>query len=90
MHSLWLQSGLTQQHLSDLEHGMRNPTLVTIYELSLVLKLSHTELIAPRDGIAGRSKHDAKRPFPPLCQQPVRLKDRDHPRQADCLACQDA
>lgn len=38
-------SGLTQQYLSDLERGKRNPTIVTIYELSLALKVSHVELV---------------------------------------------
>lgn len=40
-------SGLSQQYLSDLERGKRNPTIVTIYELSLALRVSHVDLIAP-------------------------------------------
>lgn len=40
-------SGLTQQYLSDLERGKRNPTIVTIYELALALKVPHIELVRP-------------------------------------------
>lgn len=41
------RSGLTQQYLSDLERGKRNPTIVTIYELALALEVSHMELVTP-------------------------------------------
>lgn len=40
-------SGLTQQYLSDLERGKRNPTIVTIYELSLALGVPHVDLVKP-------------------------------------------
>jgi len=39
-------SGLTQQYISDLERGLRNPTVVTLYELAVALKVSPVELIA--------------------------------------------
>lgn len=39
--------GLSQQYLSDLERGKRNPTIVTIYEIALALEVSHVELVAP-------------------------------------------
>ena len=42
------RSGLTQQYLSDLERGKRNPTIVTIYELSLALGVPHIELVRPQ------------------------------------------
>lgn len=41
------RSGLSQQYLSGLERGRRNPTIVTIYELAQALKVSHLELLAP-------------------------------------------
>lgn len=41
------RSGLTQQYLSDLERGKRNPTIVTIYEIAQALESSHLELVTP-------------------------------------------
>lgn len=40
-------SGLSQQYLSGLERGQRNPTVVTLYELALALGVSHIELVQP-------------------------------------------
>jgi transcriptional regulator with XRE-family HTH domain len=39
------RSGLSQQYLSDLERGKRNPTIVTIYELAQAFGASHLELV---------------------------------------------
>ncbi|MEM6826365.1 MAG: helix-turn-helix transcriptional regulator [Pseudomonadota bacterium] len=39
--------GLSQQYLSDLERGKRNPTIVTLYEIAQALKVSHVDLISP-------------------------------------------
>lgn len=41
-------SGFSQQYLSDLERGRRNPTVVTLYELALALGTSPVELIKSR------------------------------------------
>lgn len=41
------RSGLSQQYLSGLERGRRNPTIVTLYEIAQALEVSHTELVAP-------------------------------------------
>jgi transcriptional regulator with XRE-family HTH domain len=41
------RSGLSQQYLSGLERGRRNPTIVTIYELANALGVSHLELLQP-------------------------------------------
>lgn len=38
--------GLSQQYLSGLERGLRNPTIVTVYELALALGVSHLDLLA--------------------------------------------
>ncbi len=40
-------SGFSQQYLSDLERGRRNPTVVTLYELARALGVSHLELVRP-------------------------------------------
>ena len=41
------RSGFSQQYLSDLERGRRNPTVITLYELSQALGVSHVELVRP-------------------------------------------
>lgn len=41
------RSGFSQQYLSSLERGRRNPTVITLYELALALGTSHVELIEP-------------------------------------------
>ena len=38
-------SGFTQQYLSGLERGHRNPTIVTVYEIAKALEVSHLELL---------------------------------------------
>ena len=43
------RSGFSQQYISDLERGLRNPTVVTLYELAQALDVSHVELVAPDD-----------------------------------------
>lgn len=43
------RSGLSQQYLSDLERGRRNPTVITLYELALALGVSHVALVEPTD-----------------------------------------
>jgi transcriptional regulator with XRE-family HTH domain len=40
-------SGFSQQYLSSLENGRRNPTVVTIYELASALGVSHMDLVRP-------------------------------------------
>ena len=39
-------SGLSQQYISGLESGLRNPTIVTLYELACALGVSHLDLLA--------------------------------------------
>jgi transcriptional regulator with XRE-family HTH domain len=43
-------SGFSQQYLSGLENGFRNPSLVTIYELARALGVSHVDLVMPEKG----------------------------------------
>lgn len=44
------RSGFSQQYLSSLERGRRNPTVITLYELAQALGVSHTLLVAPDHG----------------------------------------
>ncbi|GIK48227.1 MAG: putative HTH-type transcriptional regulator y4dJ [Alphaproteobacteria bacterium] len=41
------RSGFSQQYLSGLERGKRNPTVITLYELAEALGVSHVELVKP-------------------------------------------
>ncbi len=43
------RSGFSQQYLSGIERGKRNPTVITIYELAQALGVSHMELMRPDD-----------------------------------------
>ncbi|CAN7742081.1 helix-turn-helix transcriptional regulator [Mesorhizobium amorphae] len=40
-------SGFSQQYISGLEKGKRNPTIVTLYELAQALRVSHIDLVRP-------------------------------------------
>jgi transcriptional regulator with XRE-family HTH domain len=42
-------SGFSQQYISGLEQGRRNPTVVTVYELAMALGVSHMELLRPTE-----------------------------------------
>ncbi|WP_343794332.1 helix-turn-helix transcriptional regulator [Brevundimonas kwangchunensis] len=41
------RSGFSQQYLSGLERGQRNPTVVTLFELSQALNVTPVDLIRP-------------------------------------------
>lgn len=41
------RSGFSQQYLSGLERGKRNPTVVTLFELAQALGVSHVDLVLP-------------------------------------------
>lgn len=43
------RSGFSQQYLSGLEQGRRNPTIITLYELSQALGVSHMDLVEPNE-----------------------------------------
>ena len=43
-------SGFTQQYVSGLERGRRNPTVVTLFHLANALGVSHVDLVRPDDG----------------------------------------
>lgn len=42
-------SGFTQQYVSDLERGRRNPTVVTLFHLASALGVTPAELVAETD-----------------------------------------
>ena len=42
-------SGFTQQYVSDLERGRRNPTVVTLFHLASPLGITPAELVADID-----------------------------------------
>jgi len=41
------RSGFSQQYLSGLERGKRNPTIVSLYELAQSLGVDHMDLVRP-------------------------------------------
>lgn len=41
------RSGFSQQYLSGLERGQRNPTIITVYELAQALDVDYLELLSP-------------------------------------------
>lgn len=45
------RSGFSQQYLSSLERGRRNPTVITLYELAQALEASHVALVMLDDEI---------------------------------------
>ena len=40
-------SGFSQQYISGLEAGRRNPTVVTVYEIAVALGVTHLDLLRP-------------------------------------------
>jgi transcriptional regulator with XRE-family HTH domain len=40
-------SGFTQQYVSDLERGKRNPTVATLFQLASALGVDHVDLVTP-------------------------------------------
>ena len=43
------RSGFTQQYISGLERGKRNPTIVNVYWFAQALGADHVALVAPDD-----------------------------------------
>ena len=54
-------SGFTQQYISGLERGRRNPTIVTLYELASALGVSHVDLVVPDDDARSERSKSSKR-----------------------------
>ena len=51
----------TQQYISDLERGRRNPTMVTLFELASTLGISHVDLVVPDDETRSERTKSGKR-----------------------------
>ena len=43
------RSGFSQQYLSGLERGQRNPTIVSLFQIAQALGVSHVDLLRPDD-----------------------------------------
>jgi len=43
------RSGFSQQYISGLEQGGRNPTVVSLYELAQALGVTHIQLVTPEE-----------------------------------------
>ena len=41
------RSGFSQQYLSSLERGRRNPTVITVYELAQSMGVDYLDLLRP-------------------------------------------
>lgn len=41
------RSGYAQQYISNVERGLENPTVITVYELAQALGVVHVELVLP-------------------------------------------
>ena len=54
-------SGFTQQYISDLERGRRNPTVVTLFHLASTLGVGPVDLISPDEEVAGERAKPQKR-----------------------------
>src|ERR1700733_7616843 len=54
-------SGFTQQYISGLERGRRNPTIVTLFELASALGISHVDLVVPDDEARSERSKSSKR-----------------------------
>jgi transcriptional regulator with XRE-family HTH domain len=54
------RSGFSQQYLSGLERGRRNPTIVTLFELAQALGVSHVDLVSPDAGIEDDRRTSAR------------------------------
>lgn len=50
------RSGFSQQYISGLEKGQRNPTVITLYELAVTLGVSHLDLLRPSKSNQKRRK----------------------------------
>ncbi|MFZ0209213.1 MAG: helix-turn-helix transcriptional regulator [Roseiarcus sp.] len=54
-------SGFTQQYVSGLERGRRNPTVVTLFHLATALGVSHVDLVLPDNDARNEQSKASKR-----------------------------
>ena len=53
--------GLSQQYLSGLERGLRNPTVVTLFEIAQALGVTPLDLIRPDEADPSLEALDSRR-----------------------------
>ena len=58
------RSGFSQQYISGLENGQRNPTIVSLYELALSLGVTQVDLVLPSPETAPKRRHRGPRKKP--------------------------
>ncbi|OUI80716.1 transcriptional regulator [Gluconobacter sp. DsW_056] len=58
------RSGFSQQYLSGLERGHRNPTVVTLYELAQALETTPVEFLQPDLTVPTGMEHGNDSSFP--------------------------
>lgn len=51
------RSGISQQYISGLERGCRNPTVLSLFELASALGVPHWELMMPDAEFDGGGTH---------------------------------
>jgi len=56
-----VKSGFSQQYISGLEKGQRNPTIISLYELAKTLGVSHVELVTGTEAGRRRREEGARR-----------------------------
>ena len=47
-----VRSGFSQQYISGLEQGRRNPTIVSLYELAISIGVTHLDLVTVHNSAA--------------------------------------
>lgn len=50
------RSGFSQQYLSGLERGRRNPTVVSLFEIAQALDVNYLDLLVPSVDVRGQSR----------------------------------
>ncbi len=55
------QSGFTQQYVSGLERGQRNPTVISLFLLASALGVTPVELVTPDDKALSEMAKDSRR-----------------------------
>ncbi len=79
-------SGFTQQYLSGLERGRRNPTIVSLYEIAVALGTDHAALVVPDEEALKeeerRLKACANPAYPSRVKEPARAATKSTPPRA--------
>ena len=84
------RSGFSQQYISDLERGLRNPTVVTLDELAQALDVNHVELVTPDDQVCPLFMKimllvDVARGGRRILREKFRLSHRSSPEWRGCF-----